>query len=82
MRSLWVPNVALAALTFTGVSFTVMAQAGKTVADRVYTDGQAQRGQAIYDAQCSACHGAALAGALGPPHSPVRIFSARGTGGR
>jgi mono/diheme cytochrome c family protein len=76
MRSLWVPNAALAALTFTGVSWTVMAQAGKTVADRVYTDAQAQRGQAIYDTQCRACHGATLAGALGPPLSGADFLGA------
>ena len=43
MRSLWGLNVALAALAFAGMSWTAMAQAGKTVADRVYTDAQAQR---------------------------------------
>src|SRR5918993_1092091 len=67
MRSLWVTHVALAALIFAGVSWTVMAQAGRTVADRVYSDAQAQRGQATYDAQCRACHGGTLAGGLGPP---------------
>jgi mono/diheme cytochrome c family protein len=67
MRSLWRPNLVLAALLFASVSWTVMAQAGKTVADRVYTDAQAQRGQTTYDAQCAPCHGPALAGGLGPP---------------
>jgi mono/diheme cytochrome c family protein len=67
MRSLWGLNVAIATLAFAGVSFTAMAQAGKTVADRVYTDAQAQRGQATYDGQCRVCHGATLGGGLGPP---------------
>jgi mono/diheme cytochrome c family protein len=67
MRSLLGLNVAIAALAFVGVSWDVMAQAGKTVADRVYTDAQAQRGQAIYDTQCQVCHGTALVGGLGPP---------------
>jgi mono/diheme cytochrome c family protein len=39
----------------------------RTVADRVYGDAQATRGQQIYQAQCLACHGAALEGAVGPP---------------
>lgn len=67
MRSLWVPNAALAALTLVGVSWDAIAQANRTAADRVYTDAQAQRGQAMYEMQCRACHGPALAGGLGPP---------------
>ena len=67
MRSFWRSTFALAALLFGSVSWTVLAQAGKTVADRVYTDAQAQRGEAIYDAQCAVCHGATLSGGLGPP---------------
>ena len=67
MRLPWAPTVALAALTFAGVSWDVIAQAKRTVADRVYTDAQAQRGQAAYDMQCRACHGPTLAGGLGPP---------------
>jgi mono/diheme cytochrome c family protein len=67
MRAFWRPTLALAALLFTGVSWTVIAQAEKTAADRVYTDAQAQRGKAIYDGQCAPCHGANAAGGLGPP---------------
>lgn len=67
MRSVWVPTVVLAALTLIGTSWTVIAQAGRTVADRVYTDGQAARGQMTYDQQCRACHGATLGGGPGPP---------------
>jgi hypothetical protein len=44
MRSRWARHVALAALTLAGVSWDVTAQGDKTVADRVYTDAQAQRG--------------------------------------
>jgi cytochrome c553 len=57
----------LAALLFGSVSWTVMAQTGKTAAGRVYTDAQAQRGKAIYDGQCALCHGANVGGGLGPP---------------
>jgi mono/diheme cytochrome c family protein len=67
MRSFWQSAVAFVALVFVSVSWTVTAQAGRTIADRVYTDTQAQRGQAISDAQCGVCHGPTLAGGLGPP---------------
>ena len=47
----------------------LIAHAGEaqTVADRVFADVQAMRGQQIYQVQCVACHGAALDGAVGPP---------------
>jgi mono/diheme cytochrome c family protein len=67
MPSPWVPKVALVALTSIGLCWTGIAQANKTVSDGVYTDEQAKRGQAVYDLQCRACHGATLAGGLGPP---------------
>ena len=67
MRPTWPSSAVLAALLFGYVSWAAMAQAGRTAADRVYTDGQAQRGQALYTAQCAACHGTALSGGLGPP---------------
>jgi mono/diheme cytochrome c family protein len=67
MRSTWPSTTALAALLFGCAWWTAMAQAGRTAADRVYTDGQAQRGQTLYAAQCAACHGPALNGAVGPP---------------
>ncbi len=38
-----------------------------TVADGVYTDAQAARGQMLYAERCASCHGAALGGAQGPP---------------
>jgi len=67
MHAHWAPRLTLAALTFVAVSWTAIAQTGRTVADGVYTDAQATRGQAVYGAQCAACHGATPAGALGPP---------------
>lgn len=67
MRPLWRFSLVLAALLFGNISWIVLAQAGKSVADRVYTDAQAQRGQTLYAAQCVPCHGPALAGGLGPP---------------
>ena len=38
----------------------------RTVADGVYTDAQAARGAAVYEAACSGCHRADLGGASGP----------------
>jgi mono/diheme cytochrome c family protein len=38
----------------------------RTVADGVYTDAQAGRGAAAYEAACSGCHRADLSGASGP----------------
>jgi mono/diheme cytochrome c family protein len=38
----------------------------RTVLDGVFSDAQAQRGQAAYTAHCSVCHGAALDGVSAP----------------
>jgi cytochrome c5 len=38
----------------------------RTVADGIYTDAQAARGAAAYDAACSGCHRADLSGGTGP----------------
>ena len=38
----------------------------RTVADGVYSDAQASRGAAVYDAACASCHRADLGGASGP----------------
>jgi cytochrome c5 len=38
----------------------------RTVADGVYTDAQAARGAAVYEAACTGCHRADLGGASGP----------------
>jgi cytochrome c5 len=40
--------------------------AGRTVVDGVYTDAQASRGAAAYEAACSGCHRADLGGNTGP----------------
>lgn len=48
---------------------TVQAQSqapGKTVLEGVYSDAQAARGQALYTAHCSVCHGDALEGVSAP----------------
>jgi len=43
------------------------AQQAKTANDRVYSDAQATRGQALYKERCASCHGEALQGQNGPP---------------
>jgi mono/diheme cytochrome c family protein len=49
-------------------AISLLAQGGQTrPAAGVYADVQATRGGQIYQAQCLACHGAALDGAVGPP---------------
>jgi mono/diheme cytochrome c family protein len=53
------------------------------VADRVYSDTQATRGQQLYETQCVACHGKVLEGSVGPPLSGdtfLTAWSARSLG--
>jgi mono/diheme cytochrome c family protein len=47
----------------------LQGQAGQVrpVTERVYSAGQAARGQEIYKAQCAECHGNAMEGTSGPP---------------
>ena len=53
--------VSCAALVLAGVALAVDAQT-RSVRDGVYTDAQAERGKAVYVAQCEACHKADLRG--------------------
>src|SRR5687767_288646 len=48
------------------LSLTGHARQARSVADGVYTAEQAQRGAALYKAQCVACHGEKLEGLVGP----------------
>jgi len=62
------PEVALFAVALgASLPLGVYAQQPRSLADGVYTDRQAERGQAIYGQRCSPCHGAMLEGRLGPP---------------
>jgi mono/diheme cytochrome c family protein len=54
-------------VTIQSLLFTGHAQQSRSVADGVYTAGQARRGEQIYKTQCADCHGDALQGASGPP---------------
>jgi S-disulfanyl-L-cysteine oxidoreductase SoxD len=59
--------VAFAAYAVIGVlSLTGHARQTRTVSDGVYTTEQAQRGAALYKAQCASCHGEKLEGVIGP----------------
>jgi mono/diheme cytochrome c family protein len=49
------------------VGLTTYAQQTRTAGDRVYSDAQARRGQALFKERCASCHGDALGGANGPP---------------
>jgi mono/diheme cytochrome c family protein len=48
------------------LSLTGQARQARSVADGVYTAEQAQRGAALYKAQCVSCHGEKLEGVVGP----------------
>jgi S-disulfanyl-L-cysteine oxidoreductase SoxD len=78
MKCTWTRVCMAGAMVFVfgSVSWTSFAQAPKSVRDGVYTDAQAKRGQAVYDAQCSACHGEKLAGALAPPLTGASFLGA------
>jgi mono/diheme cytochrome c family protein len=59
---------ALVVLVFVAlISALPQAQAARTVQDGVYTNVQAERGQAIYAKRCSSCHGNTLGGGQAPP---------------
>lgn len=47
----------------------------------VYTDGQAGRGQAIYDTRCATCHGARLEGGSSTPLTGPQFMEKWGQGG-
>jgi S-disulfanyl-L-cysteine oxidoreductase SoxD len=49
------------------LTLVLQAQQTQTVTQGVYTDTQALRGQVVYKARCSNCHGDALGGRTGPP---------------
>lgn len=67
MRTLSIATSLLLMLTAVAVrGSTPMEQQPRTVADGIYTDAQASRGQASYEAACARCHRPDLGGADGP----------------
>ena len=76
-QNLWRPALAGPQVRLEADTTSVLGESGpmsearaqepiKTVADGVYTDVQANRGAAAYEAACSGCHRADLGGASGP----------------
>ena len=55
----------------------LMAQTApvRSIADGVYSAGQATRGQQLYTAQCASCHGKAMEGTSGPALAGDRFLS-------
>jgi len=86
MRTSWGPAgiraafvVAIAAVMVVGAySMTAQARQARSVADGVFTAEQAQRGQALYKAECLSCHGQKLEGAVGPMLAGDGFLSAWG----
>jgi len=82
-RSILWPILALlfAAVVERDVRSMTSAQAGeKTVADGIYSDAQAERGAASYNAACGGCHRPDLSGATGPALKEdrfARIFAGK-----
>jgi cytochrome c5 len=67
MRTLSIATSLLLMLTAVAARGSVpMEQQPRTVADGIYTDAQASRGQASYEAACARCHRPDLGGADGP----------------
>ena len=60
-------GIALVCLAGATSMLALQPQQTRSVGDGVYTDQQATRGQAVYKAQCSSCHGDTLGGRVGPP---------------
>jgi mono/diheme cytochrome c family protein len=72
-------GAALLGLLVGVLSGTDPAAQSRTVADRVYSDAQATRGQAVYKAQCLACHGDTLQGVVGPPLAGTNFLAVWGS---
>jgi mono/diheme cytochrome c family protein len=68
-------TAALAGCVIALAIWPVVKAQTRTVADGVYSAGQAQRGAALYKEHCSACHGAQLQGVVGPPLTGADFLS-------
>ena len=60
-------SILLACTVFALIVVRTEAQASRTVQDGVFTNAQAERGEAIYAKRCASCHGNALNGGQAPP---------------
>jgi mono/diheme cytochrome c family protein len=77
----------VAGIACTGALITALSLAGhgqsRSIADRVYSDTQATRGQQLYQKLCVNCHGATLEGVVGPQLAGdafLSVWSARPLG--
>src|SRR5258705_387237 len=77
--------LALCAFALAGAfSFTSYAVQSRSISDGVYSAAQATKGQELYKAQCTDCHGDSMAGGIGPPlvgESFLSNWSARSVAG-
>jgi mono/diheme cytochrome c family protein len=77
-----VAGIACAGALIGALSLAGHGQA-RSIADRVYSDTQATRGQQLYQKLCVNCHGATLEGVVGPPLAGdafLSVWSARPVG--
>ena len=63
-----------------GCAAALLAQAGRSVWDGVYTAAQAARGQEVYSRECAACHGSDLTGGESAPPLAGAGFLSNWTG--
>ena len=68
--------VGITAVGAFGASATVAAQQAKSQWDGVYTQEQANRGEALYSEQCASCHGPDLGGGEMAPGLTGNEFAA------
>ena len=70
LRSAFCGYALLGALSLAGQDPKV-----RSIVDGVYSVGQAARGQQLYKAQCTECHGNAMEGTIGSPLAGDRFLS-------
>jgi mono/diheme cytochrome c family protein len=67
-----VRHLLLLALLLTGAP--ALAEDARTAADGIYSEAQAARGLAVYDAHCMVCHASGMTGGAGSPPLVGRAF--------
>ena len=70
-------SAVIGAAALTGVTYagSVTAQSGRNASEGIYAPAQAERGRTAFEASCTGCHGADLAGAAGPELAGERFMS-------
>jgi mono/diheme cytochrome c family protein len=67
-------RISIAAVLWIAVGTLAAGQDRITVWDRVYTDGQADRGETLYASTCAQCHGDGLSGIEAAPALTGPVF--------